>query len=360
MRRRRHSIPLTGIFLVLILIAAPAAFGQVQIKVNDDTFFRLGLLLQTQAEALQDPASRGYAQNVYVRRVRLLLGGQIAKNITFFLETDSPNLGKSVAAGTKNSQPSLYLQDAYVEFKFNDAFALDAGLMLPSPSRNGLQSAASLLPLDYGPYTFANSGPTQSNVGRDTGIQAKGYLLNKKLEYRAGLFQGMRDQTDRELRFTGRLQYNFLEAETGFFYTGTYLGKKKVLAVGTGIDRQHDYTGYAFDVFFDHPVGNGAITAQADLIRYDGGAFLKTLPRQTDLLVEAGYLIGKTRFMPVVQFTNRSFSNGGGFDETRTSAGLNYFLTGHNANIKALYTRIDNDGTRAANQATVQIQFFYY
>lgn len=360
MSRRRHTFLVIGISLLLAVLIAPVATAQIQVKLNDDTFFKLGLLLQTQAEALQDPGTRGYAQNVFVRRVRVMAGGQLAKNLSFFVETDSPNLGKSLSAGTKNSQPSIYLQDAYVEYKFSDAFALDAGLILASPSRNGLQSAASLLPIDYSPYTFANSAPTQSNVGRDTGLQAKGYVLNKKLEYRAGVFQGMRDQQDRELRFTGRLQYNFLDPETAFFYTGTYLGKKKVLAIGGGIDRQHDYNGYALDAFVDHPVPGGAVTAQAAYIQYDGGAFLRSLPKQKDTLLEAGYLIGTTRFMPVVQYTRRNFSNGGNFDEHRISGGLNYYLNGHNANIKALFTRIDNDGTRATNQATIQVQFFYF
>ena len=360
MRPGRHSYPSIATFLLAALIAAPAVHGQVQIKVNDDTFFKLGVLVQAQGDALQDPVARGYAQNVFVRRARLLVGGQFAKNFSFFVETDSPNLGKSLTAGTKNSQPSMYVQDAYVEFKFRDALMLDAGLMLPSPSRNGVQSAASLLPLDYGPYTFANSAPTQSNVGRDTGIQARGYFLANHLEYRAGVFQGNRDRPNRALRFTGRVQYNFLDPESGFFYTGTYLGKKKVFAIGGGVDRQDDYLGYAVDAFFDHPLGNGALTAQIDHMRFDGGDFLKTLPEQADTLAEAGYLIGKTRLMPVVQFAKRDFSSNTLADENRYSVGLNYFLTGHNANIKALYTRIDNDATRASNQASVQFQFFYY
>ena len=360
MRGRDHTLLATGIFLILTLMAASAASAQVVIKVNDDAFFKLGLLLQTQADALEDPATGAYAQNVFVRRVRLLLGGQISKQLSFFVETDSPNLGKSVATGTKNSQPSMYLQDAYVEWKVSDQFLLNAGLMLPSPSRNGVQSAASLLPIDYGPYTFANSAPTQSSVGRDTGIQARGYLANKRLEYRAGIYQGMRDKQNRELRFTGRLQYNFLETESGFFYTGTNLGKKKVLAIGAGIDRQHEYEGYALDVFFDHPVGNGALTTQLDHIRYDGGSFLQSLPNQHTTQFEAGYLIGRSRVMPVVQMSRRTFSNGHSFDENRYGAGVNYYISGHNANIKAFYTRIDNDGTAAANQLTVQIQFFYY
>jgi len=358
MRHRCHIWLALG--LVALVLTAPAALGQMQIKVNDNTWMKFGLLLQTQADAQQDPITNAYSQNVFIRRVRLLLGGQLAPNVTFFVETDSPNLGKSLTTGTKNVQPSIFLQDAYVEYKFRDAIAIDAGLMLVSPSRNGLQSAASLLPVDYGAYTFAQSAATQSSVGRDTGIQAKGYLLGNKLEYRAGVFQGMRDEQNRELRFTGRVQYDFFDKENGFFYTGTYLGKKKVLAVGGGIDRQHKYLGYAFDAFLDYPLKYGAITTQFDHIRYDGKSFLKSLPDQHDTLFEAGYLIGKTRFQPVVQLSRRDFSLATGNDEKRYGAGVNYFLSGHNANIKALYTHVDSRLTDSSRQFTIQFQFFYY
>ena len=360
MKRHRHTWFAIGITLALLLAVVPAANAQILIKVNDDTFFKLGLLLQAQGDAAQDPATRDYAQNVFVRRVRLLVGGQLAPNLTFFVETDSPNLGKSITSGTKNSQPSMYLQDAYVEWKINDAIALDAGLMLMSISRNGLQSAATLLPVEYGPYTFAHSSATQSNVGRDTGLQLKGYLANKKLEYRAGVSQGMRDTPNRELRYTARVMYNFLEPESGFFYTGTYIGKKKILAVGGGYEHQHDYNGYAADVFLDYPLKYGAITTQVNHIRFNGGDFLKTLKDQHSTLVEAGYLIGKTNLQPVVQYSRRSFANGGGTDENRFGAGLNYFIKGHTANVKAFYNRIDLDGVETANQITLQIQFFYF
>lgn len=357
MTRRTHTWWSTGILLVTL--AALPLRAQVQIKVNDDTFFKLGMLVQAQGEAAENAATGGYGQNVFVRRVRILAGGQIMKNLSFFAETDSPNLGKSTAPGTKNMQPTLYLQDAYVEYKVSDALLLDAGLMLPSISRNGLQSAATLLPVDYGAYTFSYNGPLQGNVGRDTGFQARGYVAGKKLEYRAGIFQGMRDQQDRALRFVGRVQYNFFDAESGFFYTGTYLGKKKVLALGGGVDRQDGYTGYALDAFFDHPLGKGVLTTQADVIRFDGGSFLKSLPEQTETLVEGGYLIGATRFQPIVVYGKRNFDHGG-IDETRYGAGINYFLSGHNANVKAQYVRVKPDGTSASNQFTVQFQVFYY
>lgn len=357
MSARRHLAWLF-VLIALLFVTAPSQ-AQIQIKVNDTTFVKFGVLLQTQAEEMED-ATGGHGQNIFIRRARVLMGGQIAPKVTFFAETDAPNLGKSMSTGTKNNQPSIFVQDAYVEYKVNDKLAVDAGFMLISPSRNGLQSAASLLPIDYGPHTFVNSAPTQSVAGRDTGVMAKGYLLNKKLEYRAGVFQGMRDQADRELRTTVRVQYNFLDPESGFFYTGTYLGKKKVFTVGAGIDRQHKYQAYAFDVFYDHPLKSGAVTLQLDHFRYDGGTFLKSLPDQTHTLFEGGYLIGKTNFMPVVQFCHKDLANAHIGDENRIGVGVNYFITGHNANVKFGFSKVNTKGAPATNQATVQLQLFYF
>ena len=359
MRPIRHITPV-ALTVALLLAVAPAAIGQMQIKVNDTTNVKFGVLLQTQLDEQQDAISRSYAQNVFIRRARILLGGQITKDLTFFVETDSPNIGKSVTKGTKNQNVSIFLQDAYVEYKLNNNLAVDAGLMLISPSRNGLQSAASLLPLDYGAHTFAHSTATQSPAGRDTGVQLKGYGFGKKLEYRAGIFQGMRDAPNRELRTTVRVMYNFFEPESGFFYTGTYLGKKKVLAFGGGIDRQHKYLGYAFDGFLEYPFQSGSLTAQLAHISYNGKTFLKSLPEQHDNLVEAGYLIGKAHWMPVVQYAQRDFSNGVTGDEKRFGAGLNYFINGHNANVKALMTRVQTEGLDDSTQFTVQLQFFYF
>jgi hypothetical protein len=348
------------VFSALLMAVAVSAFGQMQIKVNENVNLKFGLLLQTQGDATEDAVTQKYLQNVYIRRARLMLGGQITPALTFFAETDSPNIGKSTANNTKNQNVSMYLQDAYVEYKFADAFALEAGLMLVAPSRNGLQSAASLMPVDYSTYTFTNSASLQNSAGRDTGFQARGYFLDKKLEYRAGIFQGMRDTANRELRTTVRMQYNFFDAETTFFYTGTYLGKKKVLAVGAGYDHQHGYSGQAIDAFLEYPLKSGSITAQADSMRYDGGQFLKSLLDQRNDLFEAGYLIGKSHFMPVLQYTQRNVAGRDAGDEKRFGAGLNYFLMGHNANIKALYYRVDTKGLERSSQFTVQLQFFYF
>jgi phosphate-selective porin O/P len=346
--------------LIVGIATAPSAAAQVVVKVNDDVNFKLGVLGQFQADTIDNPEPEPNTDNLFVRRLRLMFGGQVAKNVSFFVETDAPNLGKTLPGG-KNIQPSVILQDAFASLRVADAFTLDAGLMFIPFSRNSLQSAATLLPIDYGTNTFNSSAPTQSVTGRDTGFEARGYFAGNRLEYRIGAFQGFRDATsDDAFRYAGRVQYNVFDAETGFFYTGTYLGTKKVLAVGAAFDGQKDYHAYAADGFFDYPVGAGAITAQFDYNHFDGGTTLTTLKEQNDVLVETGYLVKALKLTPVLQFSHRDVSDLSTGGEKRTGVGANYWWAGQNANIKALYTRIAPQGLASQNEFTVQFQIFYF
>lgn len=343
-----------------VLAAAGRAFAQAEIKVSDETSFKLGILGQFQFDTIDDSATDVESSNLFARRLRLMFGGQITKGVTFFVETDTPNLGK-VTAGTKNIQPATIIQDAYGEFKPGQVFMVDAGLMFVPFSRNSVQSAATLLPVDYGPYTFTQSAPTQSATGRDVGAQARGYLLGNHLEYRVGAFQGVRDaQSTRAFRYVGRLQYNVLDTEDGFFYTGTYMGKKRILAIGAALDTQDDYRGYDGDVFVDLPIGPGSGTAQINITRFDGGVTLPTIAKQNSQLVELGYFIDALKLTPFVQFANRDILARSVGDETRTSIGASFWPAGHNANVKAAYTRVSPGGSPKQNEFTVQLQLFYF
>jgi hypothetical protein len=345
---------------VSLLAGATHAVAQIVVKAGDDVTFKLGVLGQFQADTIEDPGTDANTNNLFIRRLRLMFGGQVAQNVTFFVETDAPNLGKTLPTGS-NIQPPMILQDAYAEFKATNAFSVEAGLMFVPFSRNFLQSAASLLPIDYGAYTYSQSGPTESSTGRDTGFQAKGYLLKDHLEYRIGAFQGVRDAgSHRAFRYAGRVQYNLLDPEVGFFYAGTYLGKKRIVSIGGAFDHQSEYDGYDLDVFIDHPLGAGAFTGQFDYNRLDGGTFLRTLPKQDNLLLELGYLIVAAKLTPFVQLTNRNVVGTPTGDETRTSLGASYWWAGHNANIKAAYARIAPAGATAQSGFTIQLQVFYF
>jgi len=342
------------------LVCATNAAAQATIKVSDDVNLRFGVLGQVQADVLEDPGTDSTINNLFIRRVRLLFGGQVAKNVTFFVETDSANLGRSVG-GVKNIPSTTIIQDAYGEFKARDEFALDAGLMFVPFSRNSVQSAATLLPIDYGAYTFTQSAPEQSSTGRDVGFQAKGYFAKNHLEYRLGVFQGFRDaRSHKEFRVAGRAMYNFLETEVGFFYTGTYIGKRKVLAVAGAFDSQSDYHAYDGDLFLDYPSGPGAVTLQFDYNHFDGGKLLAAVPKQDDLLLELGYLITAIKLTPVLQVATRDIADKTTGDEKRWSLGANYWWAAHNANVKIAFMHIGPTGAASQKEFTIQLQFFYY
>ena len=358
MRFRRVGVVVTAAALHLAAAARPAA-AQAVITVNDDVNIRFGALAQFWADDITDPASSSDTRNLFVRRLRLITGGQVAKGISFFIETDAPNLGRSLV--TKNITPSVIVQDAFASFGAAEALTIDAGLMFVPFSRNSVQSAATLLPVDYGAYTFTQSGPTQSSTGRDTGFQARGYVAGKHLEYRIGAFQGVRDAGSHNgFRYAGRVQLEIFDPEVGFFYTGTYLGKKKVIALGAAFDRQDTYRAYDGDAFVDLPLRVGAITVQVDYNHFDGRTFLAALPEQNGAMVEAGLFVARARVTPFVQWTNRDLTGTTVSDEHRTSVGAAYWWAGHNASIKAAYTQISPVTTARLREFTLQLQLFYF
>ncbi len=357
--------------LALLLGLSGTASAQAIVKVNDDVNLRFGFLLQGWADWAQDPVTEGYSQNLFLRRARVIVAGNVAKNVSFFFETDNPNLGKA----PKSLGTGLIVQDAFMEWKIADEFAIQGGLILNPLCRNCLQSAAGLLSIDYGSYSFLQSAPTQSSVGRDTGFQAKGYLIDKHLEYRVGVFQGARAPasasnalSNNAFRYAGRIMYDVFDTEVGHFYSGTYLGKKKVLAFGIGLDAQQDYQAVAGDVFLDMPVGGGnGVTFQADYIHYDGGVTFAALPKQDTFFTEAGFFISKAKLMPWARYESKMLSDSvlsAAQDQSKWQVGLTYYFAGNNFNIKAGYGQtIPKNETavlHTASQFTIQLQAFYF
>ena len=368
--RRAHISLIRPLVLcfALTLLVAPLLHAQAQIKVGDNISIRFGVLAQGWADTAQDATTKDYANNLFIRRIRFLVGGQITPNISFFYETDNPNLGKATVAGTtttKTISSGFITQDAFLEWKptGSNAIMIDAGLMLPPMCRNCLESAATLLSLDYGSFSFNESGPTQSVVGRDTGFQAKGYLGGGHVEYRGGIFQGFRASGSRNaLRTTGRISYNPWDTESGYTYPGIYLGNKKVLQIGAGFDHQLDYRALSVDGFVSKPMGKHAINAELTLLSFDGGNFMTAIPERKAYTTQAEYYFAGPKAMPWVRLENQDFraSANNGRDNKRQQIGVTWLPNGNNFNVKAAYSRVDPRVGNKTNEFTVQVQFFYY
>lgn len=349
-----------GCLLGCLLTAAPAAQAQWQIQPTDGSSIKFGFLVQGQAESVD--IADDTSQNLFFRRLRLLGGGKINDQISFFIETDSPNLGKGNPDGTKNAD-DIFIQDLVITYKpASDAFNLDVGMLLNEVSYNANQSAASLLATDYGPYSFVWSAPLQARVGRDYGVRARGYVLNDRLEYRATVMQGTRGpNATNSFRYLGRLMFNVFEAQKGLFYTGTTLGQKKLLSFGASYDKQEEYETVGVDAFYDQPLGNGnGVTAQIDWSSLDGDTFLPTLPEQDNLLVEAGFYIKSIKLLPFLQYSERDFKAGTLADSEKFMVGLGYMFAGHNGNLKLSYGQHSTDGGSDRDEFWLQLQLFRF
>jgi hypothetical protein len=246
---------------------------------------------------------------------------------------------------------------------------LDGGLILVPTSYNHLQSAASLVAIDYGPFTFVENGPMQERTGRDTGIQARGVLGEKLVEYRLAAFQGVRGSNDANpLRGTARVSVHPLKtAAKGLFYPGTGFGKAKALSLGAAVDMQKDYSSVHGDAYLEWPVAPGStLNLQVDVSTYDGGDMLPTLPKQMTALVEAGGTLMENRLGGWVQFSMRDFDDERRGDVTNIHAGIGYYLDGHRSAVKFGVNMASTDTPKGGvdvkdvSTVTLQYQAFYF
>jgi hypothetical protein len=191
----------------------------------------------------------------------------------------------------------------------------------------------------------------------------RGYPAKQKFEYRLGVFQGVRGvEAHNAFRVAGRAVFYPYGADTGFFYTGTWQGTRKMLGIGASFDVQEDYKSGGADLMYERPLAGGAqgVTVQVDWTRFDGGTFLVSLPKQDAFLVEAGYHLAKGRVTPFVQYTKRNFDLSSLADQDAFQAGLAWWLKGHSRNLKASLGRQHTDRGPNRLQALVQFQIFSY
>lgn len=370
-----------ALLVALLLTVAPPANAQAILKVSDTVNFRFGALLQGWADwqelADANGGSAGFQQNLFIRRARLIMSGNIAKDVSFFLDTENANLGKS-PKNTTGTQlgTGFQLLDFYGEWKLAEEFAIQGGLILIPLCRNCNESAASQVSMDYGAFSFQESGPTGSTIGRDTGFQAKGYFADGRLEYRVGGYQGARvagtvGTSHNAFRFTGRLQYNFFELEKTQFYAGTYLNTKKVLSIGGSYDTQSDYKAYSLDTFLNLPLADKkySITGEFDYIHYDGGtSFAPTnvaaLFKQDDIFVVANFYIAAAKLAPFLRYESQMYADPNKvLDKRNFQAGAAWYPFGQNLNFKLGWTRQqtpNNPKVATTNEYTIQMQVFYF
>jgi len=343
---------------------APKGPTSLQLKVGDNVNVKFGVLFQPQADWSQEAVSGGYQQNLFLRRARFIVGGQVAKNVFFFFETENSSLGKVGASGTKVISTGFQVLDAVVEWRIAKEFNVWGGLIYVQTSREALKSSSSEFMMDLSSYAYLATTALAGTGGRDTGFLARGYFFDDRLEYRVGVFEGLRDTASRNsFRSVSRLQFNFLDKEVYTLpsYPGSYFGSKKILALGAACDFQKDYKGFTADLFADIPTSFGSVVGTASGQWWDGGKTLPTaLPKQNTVSIDAGAFFKGSKLGPWARYEQRTYSANDLKDEKRFLVGLNYYFAGSNLNLKAGYGRVDPNVGNSTNQFTIQLQAYYF
>ena len=351
--------------LVMPVMAQPALTsgadsGVAKLSYGPDKWIDLHLLFQMQYtntfiwdQAAAETDSDGvWASDFAPARMRIMFNGQVAPNLTFFVETD---IHKPTA--TDNTPYDLWLQDAYINYKFADEFNISFGMILLPFMHHNRQSAVSLLGVNYNTQT--TNFPESWNAWRDFGVEFRGLLANKMIDYRIGVFDGIeRDAngpgTDDDInpsglpRVTGRIQVNLMDAEEGFFYSGNYLGKKRIVSFGGGVDYMkeatqgtdavEDYMAWTVDLTVDYPINPNMVLAfQAAYVAYTWSPAWAGVEDASAYFAQAGLLLNG-QFQPVLKYETltREYATGDDIN-TYLYVGFNYFINGHNANVKIEY-----------------------
>ncbi len=326
-----------------------------------------------------------------IRRSYFYLKGTVTPDLSFFVHFASDKVGMDEITNDsgKGLGSGIALRDGWINYKIKgDDLMVQVGRMYVPFTRNyGTTSTKSMLTvdLDWGQGGLRSGIFYPSNIGRDDSITLWGNVLDDKLQYRFMVGDGEEDDAknpDDNMRYAGRLSYNFFDPETNWFNSGTYLGAKHVLALGFGFDfheditvggEEDDYSAWTVDVHFDQPMAGGdnlTLAASYIDVEHSANAISWTDWSAGDdgalVSLKAGYYfgskIGPGNLQPYAGYQNIDSDESGDDDTDIYSVGLNYFIKGAGNKITLDATFIDqgeDDGDLSMTQdnTIVTLQF---
>lgn len=306
---------------------AIASIAGPKLDISEDSYLQVGVLGQVHGTYTSDAADK---EDIYLRRARIILMGQVMDGVKFFVETDNDNAGKSGTTGV-----STDIQDAFVDLRLTENNWVEVGLILLPFSFETKSSAASLLGIDYNSEVIKLAN---TFVWRDNGAELHGNL-GTTFAYRAGVFEGYDDtatkkNNEADLRYTGHIALNIIgDVETGWFYSQERLADKPYLTIGVGGDYQEDATrtvstngsadritgneAYVIDFQSGWHMGSLAATLNGGWYTWDNAVF-----KGDTLFAEAGLRHNQ------IQLTGKVSSQepDKGDSLLDTTVGLNYFM----------------------------------
>ncbi len=366
---------IVGTLLVFVL-ASPAVRA---VELVDDGTLDLELLVQTTIRVEEGQASDSHTLGIdpYLERAWLALSGRPTPRLSFFVQAGVDDVGLD-----GDWTPAFEPRDAWIEWTLGSRLQLDAGLMRPPWAVHTMLLEATRVGISS--HDGLVRYPTGVD-GRDVGLQARGRLLEDRLEYRLAGFAGVQvgrghESTDYDgngttdapplnpddlPRVTARLAWSFFDplgsaGPAGFRVAAQQLEQgerglttqRRVLTVGIAADHQQDalyveerdYTGAVASA---RRADYTALTADllADLPLADGQRSLSVLvagfyfpldeghpAAGQGLLAEVGYRIGRLQPYAFYELQDADLSSADDWIAAR--AGLAWWAQGITANLR--------------------------
>lgn len=231
----------SSLLLGVLLCLAPAASHAFDIPLpTKDATLNLQLYIQPRFQVTEDGATTGRdpAFDMFMRRSRVQINGDIGKNFLYLVMVDNPNYGRF---GSFTSR--VIVQDAWFSWgptgtKGDNVFLLEGGILFIPSSRFTIMSSANKPSIDGHPDLVRGFNPGQYLADRTTGAQFRGWALHKKIGFRGGVYEGVQPSSGPGLnpkRYPAvALFMNFDligSEEGGWLYQGILFGKEPVLSL---------------------------------------------------------------------------------------------------------------------------------
>lgn len=373
----KKSVVLCALAATTALPALTASAGGT-ITFGEDKSVSVGFGMRGGYSATEDAAPNGtdYSNNFSLDSARLYFSGSLNKYIKGMLNTEKDIAGQGFQA-----------IDANVQLAVLPELTIWLGRFLSPSDRANMAGPYYSLGGGYWSGIASRYGYNGGYIGRDDGAGLVGTALDGKLSYSVGAFEGntafkiapvtlgTRTGSD-DLMYAGRLQYDFWDAEPGYYGTGNYLGGKDILAIGIAARTQGggaysatktgDYNSYSIDFLLEKKdVGPGAVSVEAAYYDYDTDDVFTTEQGQA-YSAGAGYIFsektGWGQFQPFIRYQKFDADlKAAGQAYEKYDLGAAYIIDGYNAQISAFYSNADTATSATAstdvNSFSVQTQF---
>jgi hypothetical protein len=274
---------------------------------------------------------------------RIYISGPATENISFMFNTDY-----------QSSDNKLQILDAAAQFHISDHVNIWAGRLLEPSDRANL--AGPFYSNLWGKFTDGvQDGYPFVYQGRDNGAVYWGDFFNKKMKLSAGAFDGGSATGDPKVLVASRVQFDFWDAEDGYYLNETYYGDKNLLSLGVANQVQSGHTATTIDFLMEKKLPNqGVVSIEGEYANYNrlggyDGAYAKS---------QGGYGLGSYLFPKTVQigklngkfeilgkFAKAEFTHGKtpNYDRKTTEINFNYVIKQFKARVMTFYrdTRFD-------------------